>query len=46
METACSSVKFSSAYNTARFQDSKIHQEQTVINDVVITSCKNFITAK
>jgi hypothetical protein len=46
LQTACSSVMFISAYNTAVCQNSKIHHEQTIINDVVITSCKNSITAK
>ena len=42
MELACFSVKFVSACNTARCQNSKIHYEHTIINDMVVTSCKKF----
>ena len=46
MEAACFSVMFMSTYNTARCQNSKTHYEQTIINDMFITSCKNVVTAK
>ena len=39
MEAACSSVMFMLAYNTARCQNSKIQSEQTIINNMVVTSC-------